>query len=234
MTLSSPHAAQARTVADAILYEGYLLYPYRQSSQKNQARFQFGVLMPPAYAAVDDCEPSAAQTECLAECARRRAGRRSWSGSCTSSSGTVQAGPGAARRRAAGCRTDVGRRPALTVDGTEYTQFTEAAEREQRAELAVAELLGGEGAAVRSRSTSTRGEIGRGPGRLQRRAGRAAGPPVGRPGRGAAGAGPNGSPGPYQALRLRRAGGEPDRTSPARAGAAGRTACATRWSRRTR
>ena len=54
-------------MADAILYEGYLLYPYRQSSRKNQARFQFGVLMPPAYAAVDDCEPSAAQTECLAE-----------------------------------------------------------------------------------------------------------------------------------------------------------------------
>ena len=67
MTLSSPHAAQALTVADAILYEGYLLYPYRQSSRKNQARFQFGVLMPPAYAVVDDCEPSAAQTECLAE-----------------------------------------------------------------------------------------------------------------------------------------------------------------------
>jgi hypothetical protein len=67
VTLSSAHAAQAREVADAILYEGYLLYPYRQSSRKNQARFQFGVLMPPAYAAVDDCEPSASQTECLAE-----------------------------------------------------------------------------------------------------------------------------------------------------------------------
>ena len=43
----------ARQVADAILYEGYLLYPYRASAQKNQDRFQFGVLMPPAYAQVD-------------------------------------------------------------------------------------------------------------------------------------------------------------------------------------
>ena len=68
------HLAQARKVADAILYEGYLLYPYRQSSQKNQTRFQFGVLMPPAYAELDPSEPSATQTECLVECARRRRG----------------------------------------------------------------------------------------------------------------------------------------------------------------
>ena len=34
----------ARTVADAILYEGYVLYPYRASSRKNQVRFQWGVL----------------------------------------------------------------------------------------------------------------------------------------------------------------------------------------------
>jgi hypothetical protein len=38
----------ARAVADAVLYEGYLLYPYRASSGKNQTRFQFGVLGPPA------------------------------------------------------------------------------------------------------------------------------------------------------------------------------------------
>jgi hypothetical protein len=39
--------AHARTVADAVLYEGYLLYPYRASSGKNQSRWQFGVLGPP-------------------------------------------------------------------------------------------------------------------------------------------------------------------------------------------
>ena len=37
----------ARAVADAVLYEGYLLYPYRASSAKNRSRWQFGVLGPP-------------------------------------------------------------------------------------------------------------------------------------------------------------------------------------------
>jgi hypothetical protein len=37
----------ARSVADAVLYEGYLLYPYRATSSKNQSRWQFGVLGPP-------------------------------------------------------------------------------------------------------------------------------------------------------------------------------------------
>lgn len=35
---------RARAVADAVLYEGYLLYPYRGTSSKNQSRWQFGVL----------------------------------------------------------------------------------------------------------------------------------------------------------------------------------------------
>jgi hypothetical protein len=39
-----------RTVADAVLYEGYLLYPYRGTSSKNQSRWQFGVLGPPGAA----------------------------------------------------------------------------------------------------------------------------------------------------------------------------------------
>ncbi len=37
---------RARAVADAVLYEGYLLYPYRGTSTKNQSRWQFGVLGP--------------------------------------------------------------------------------------------------------------------------------------------------------------------------------------------
>jgi len=37
---------RARAVADAVLYEGYLLYPYRATSRKNQTRWQFGVLGP--------------------------------------------------------------------------------------------------------------------------------------------------------------------------------------------
>ncbi|MGW1953283.1 hypothetical protein ACWCPI_11000 [Streptomyces sp. NPDC001920] len=37
---------QVSAVADAVLYEGYLLYPYRRSSAKNRVRWQFGVLFP--------------------------------------------------------------------------------------------------------------------------------------------------------------------------------------------
>ena len=33
-------------VANAVLYEGYMLYPYRASAIKNQQRFNFGVLYP--------------------------------------------------------------------------------------------------------------------------------------------------------------------------------------------
>ncbi|MGO9286097.1 hypothetical protein [Mycobacterium sp.] len=37
---------RARAVADAVLYEGYLLYPYRASSSRNRSRWQWGVLGP--------------------------------------------------------------------------------------------------------------------------------------------------------------------------------------------
>jgi hypothetical protein len=38
-------------IADAILYEGYILYPYRASALKNAQRWNFGLLYPPAFAA---------------------------------------------------------------------------------------------------------------------------------------------------------------------------------------
>jgi hypothetical protein len=59
--------AAARAVADAVLYEGYVLYPYRASSRKNQARWQFGVLVPPAFGETDASERSSARTECLVD-----------------------------------------------------------------------------------------------------------------------------------------------------------------------
>lgn len=43
----TPTWDRARAIADAVLYEGYLLYPYRASSSKNQSRWQFGVIGPP-------------------------------------------------------------------------------------------------------------------------------------------------------------------------------------------
>ncbi len=55
----------ARAVADAVLYEGYLLYPYRASSQKNQARWQFGILGPPGAAATGTGEEPDMFADCL-------------------------------------------------------------------------------------------------------------------------------------------------------------------------
>lgn len=57
----------ARQVADAVLYEGYLLYPYRASARKNQIRWQWGVLVPPSYAAAGHGEYDISHTECLVD-----------------------------------------------------------------------------------------------------------------------------------------------------------------------
>ncbi|MEP6901050.1 MAG: hypothetical protein ABJA66_04825 [Actinomycetota bacterium] len=38
-----------KKIADAVLYEGYMLYPYRASAVKNRQRFNFGVLTPESY-----------------------------------------------------------------------------------------------------------------------------------------------------------------------------------------
>ncbi len=60
------NAERVEKIATAILYEGYLLYPYRSSAVKNQQRFNFGVLYPREH-----CERNPGsdawemQTECL-------------------------------------------------------------------------------------------------------------------------------------------------------------------------
>src|SRR5436305_8265017 len=58
--------AAAERVADAVLYEGYVLYPYRASAAKNQVRWQFGVLAPDAWAEGGG-EHAEQQTQCLLE-----------------------------------------------------------------------------------------------------------------------------------------------------------------------
>ncbi len=57
----------ARDIADAVLFEGYLLYPYRANDAKNTVRWQFGVLAPPAFVSLDPSERSFLQTECILE-----------------------------------------------------------------------------------------------------------------------------------------------------------------------
>lgn len=49
-------------IANAVLYEGFLLYPYRKSSVKNQQRWQFGTVGP-----IGGADPAMMQTECLVE-----------------------------------------------------------------------------------------------------------------------------------------------------------------------
>ncbi|MFF3895471.1 hypothetical protein ACFYY3_20225 [Streptomyces sp. NPDC001812] len=58
--------AVARQVADTVLFEGYVLYPYRASAAKNRLRWQFGVLVPPAWCAAAE-EHDVQHTECLME-----------------------------------------------------------------------------------------------------------------------------------------------------------------------
>lgn len=52
---------QARAIADAVLYEGFLLFPYAKSALKNQMPFQFGVVMPEGYA--DPSEPPSIRSQ---------------------------------------------------------------------------------------------------------------------------------------------------------------------------
>lgn len=62
------NAAAADRIAKAVLYEGYMLYPYRPSSVKNQQRFNFGVVYPLAFSeAQRGTDPWTTQTECLVQ-----------------------------------------------------------------------------------------------------------------------------------------------------------------------
>jgi hypothetical protein len=58
--------AAADAIAKAVLYEGYLLYPYRPSAIKNRQRWTFGGIYPRSYSqAHGGSEPWEAHTECL-------------------------------------------------------------------------------------------------------------------------------------------------------------------------
>jgi len=59
--------ASARLVADTVLYEGYVLYPYRASAQKNQLRWQFGVLAPRDYAESSGAERWTMRSEVIVD-----------------------------------------------------------------------------------------------------------------------------------------------------------------------
>ncbi len=61
------NAKLVEDIAKAVLYEGYILYPYRRSAVKNRQRFNFGVLTPRKYCEANPAgENSSFQVECLA------------------------------------------------------------------------------------------------------------------------------------------------------------------------
>ncbi len=60
------NAALVDGIVKAVLYEGYMLYPYRPSAVKNQQRFNFGVVYPRAYSdAQGGTDACTMQTQCL-------------------------------------------------------------------------------------------------------------------------------------------------------------------------
>lgn len=131
-TGAGPAMEHARNIADAVLYEGYLLYPYRASSPKNKVRWQWGVLMPPAYTPAG--EHSGSRTELLAEPGEGAAlhVRLRFL--------QLQARDVQVPADGEGYRTV----PSFTAGGTEYTTWEEAVEREIDAVLRLGDLLGGQ------------------------------------------------------------------------------------------
>ncbi|MGW0808735.1 hypothetical protein [Nonomuraea sp. NPDC002799] len=58
---------QVRQIAQAVLYEGYLLWPYRETSLKNRHRWTIGGVHPEAYGRAHDGHAWRTRTECLLE-----------------------------------------------------------------------------------------------------------------------------------------------------------------------
>jgi hypothetical protein len=124
--------AAARRVADAVLYEGYLLYPYTAAAAKNRLRWQFGVLGPPGAAVRGEGEPARLAAQFLLRAgpaARLTVHLRA----LHLQSRDVEAG-------ADGHFVPVGE---LWVDADLWTSFDEASEVEVTVPVAVADLRAG-------------------------------------------------------------------------------------------
>jgi hypothetical protein len=109
-----------RSVADAVLYEGYLLYPYRANSAKNHSRWQFGVLGPPKAAASSFGEEPGMAMQCLVA-------PRHLPGHVTIHLRFLQLQVREAQRLEAGEYVPV---DALTLEGGAVLSWDEAVERE--------------------------------------------------------------------------------------------------------
>jgi hypothetical protein len=135
--------AHTRAVADAVLYEGYLLYPYRRSSPKNRIRWQFGVLAAQRWAERDGPVPPGVsgsvdawcqQTECLVT-AEPTATVRLCVRYLRQQHKQVEEPDGRGGHRPV---------PRLEADGVRHLSFDEALPRETDFLVSLAELLRGE------------------------------------------------------------------------------------------
>ncbi|MEU6800047.1 hypothetical protein ABZ931_03375 [Streptomyces neyagawaensis] len=136
---------QITAVADAVLYEGYLLYPYRRSSAKNRVRWQFGVLFPRQWVEADgpvvpgvsgSADSWYQRTECLLRVRRPGATVRVRLRHLQTQRKQVEeAGPDGGHRPVASLRTD---------DGTVHLTFDEAVPRETEIVVPLDDLLRGE------------------------------------------------------------------------------------------
>jgi hypothetical protein len=66
------HGENVDAIVHAVLYEGFVLYPYRASSAKNRRRFPFGALFPPAWCRDNEHDACEAQCEVLVRGAAAR------------------------------------------------------------------------------------------------------------------------------------------------------------------
>ncbi len=141
----------AKKIADAVLYEGYILYPYRASAIKNRHRFNFGILMPGEWAERQQAgESGRMQTECLIEGGTPRIDvrirflqlmARDVARVCNVQSGS-DAGPNSELEEQPERELECEIVPQLEVDGELHQSWEEAVERQiVAADLNVPDLV---------------------------------------------------------------------------------------------
>ena len=124
-------------IARAILYEGYVLWPYRRSALKNRQRWTFGGVYPPAFAAASGgVDRAVVRAQCVAEI--REEGRLEV---CARFLHV------ASRRVLRATPNGLEAIDELSVDDRRVLSWEEAIEREARVSL----VVGSHGASVTSR-----------------------------------------------------------------------------------
>ncbi len=132
---------RASAIVAAVLYEGYLLYPYGPASIKNRHRWTFGGVFPRDYAETTGGDPSRMQTECLIEGTPETVVeiRVRFLHVVTREIGRL---PAPVTELPDADTADLSLVPSLTLDGAHYLAAEEARERDVAAPaLTIARLL---------------------------------------------------------------------------------------------